>query len=435
MVFSTGISGIQAAQKQLEITGNNIANASTVGFKSSRAEFADLYSAGPLGGGNNTVGTGVRLANVKQNFGQGTKQDTNNALDLRINGSGFFVLEDQGTQIYSRAGMFHIDNQGYIVNNYNNRLVGYPADSSGNIQPIAGSLQVDTSNIPANASTTATAGFNLNANSTPPTAVFPGGASPASDTYNYTSSMTVYDSLGNEHTLSMYFIKADSTLGPGDPNGSTPVNTDNQWYVAFQIDGTDVPAIGGTENSANLNRVNFNSDGTFSSVAGAQVAGGTINLTHTLSNGASPLSLAIDLSDSTQFGSSSGATRNPTTDGFTSGEINGLGVDNEGIIFASYNNGVNRALGQVQLANFTNLDGLQQLGNTSWAETAASGQPILGNPNTTGLGLIESGALENSNVDLTSSLVDLIGAQRNFQSNAQTIRTADAVTQTIINIR
>jgi len=435
MVFSTGISGIQAAQKQLETTGNNIANASTIGFKSSRTEFADVYSAGPLGGGNNTVGTGVRLANIKQNFGQGTKMDTNNALDLRINGSGFFVLENQGAQIYSRAGMFHIDNEGYIVNNNENRLVGYPADASGNIQSIASTLQVDTSNIPANASTTAEVGFNLDANSIPPTPAWPGGASPASDTYNFPSSMTVYDSLGNEHTLSMYFIKADSALGPGDPNGSTPVGTDNQWYVAFQIDGSDVPALVGTENSANLNRINFNTDGTFASVAGAQVAGGVINLSHTLSNGAAPLSIAVDLSDSTQFGSLSGATRNPTTDGYTSGEINGLGVDGEGIIFASYNNGVNRALGQVQLANFTNLDGLQQLGDTSWAETAASGQPILGNPGAAGLGLIESGALENSNVDLTSSLVDLISAQRNFQSNAQTIRTADAVTQTIINIR
>ncbi|WP_367607248.1 flagellar hook protein FlgE [Legionella sp. W05-934-2] len=435
MVFSTGISGIQAAQKQLEITGNNIANASTVGFKSSRGEFADLYSAGPLGGGSNTVGTGVRLANIKQNFGQGTKIDSNNALDLRINGSGLFVLQDQGAQIYSRAGQFHIDNQGYIINNYNQRLVGYSADASGNISSVSSNLQVDTSNIPANASTTATAGFNLDSNSTPPTVAWPGGASPASDTYNYTSSMTVYDSLGNEHTLSMYFIKADAAGTPADPNGSTPASTNNQWYVAFQIDGTDVPALGGTENSANLNRVNFNSDGSFSAVAGAQVAGGLINLTHTLSNGAANLAIAVDLSDSTQFGSLSGATRNPSTDGYTSGEINGLGVDDAGVIFASYNNGVNRALGQVQLANFTNLDGLQQLGNTSWAETAASGQPILGNPGAAGLGLIESGALENSNVDLTSSLVDLIGAQRNFQANAQTIRTADAVTQTIINIR
>ena len=436
MAFNTGLSGIQAASKDLEVIGNNIANSATTGFKSSRAESAAVYAVGAFGGGQNAIGSGVRLSRVQQNFGQGNLSFTNNVLDLAISGSGMFVLNEQGANVYSRAGSFSIDNEGFLVNAFNQNLVGNLADNNGVIGQTQGNLRLDTSNVEPFATTLAEIGVNLYANATPPSIAWSGGSSPATDTYNNVTSSTVYDSLGNSHVLTMYFIHADATTVGGD-NDSSPVNTDNQWYVAFQIDNQDVPAIGGATNAANLYRANFATDGTFVGVedtAGNPLANNLIPLTYAPGNGANTMNLNIDLSDSTQFGSPF-SNMSSTQNGYPAGQINGLDIDENGVLFAHYTNGQDRAMGQLLLANFPNLDGLQQLGNTSWAETAASGQALLGIPGAANLGLIQSGALEGSNVDITEQLIGLIGAQRNFQANAQTIRTADAVTQTMINIR
>ncbi|WP_287007586.1 flagellar hook-basal body complex protein [Legionella sp.] len=236
--------------------------------------------------------------------------------------------------------------------------------------------------------------------------------------------------------LSTYFIRADATAAAGAPNASAPAGTQNQWYVAFQIDNQNVPANVGTTNSANLYRINFNSDGSFSGAAdttNTPLANNAIPLTLALTNGANPLNFTADLSNSTQFGSPF-AVQSSTQNGFTTGQLNSVSIDQDGVLFGRYTNGQSQIMGQVQLANFPNLNGLQPLGNTTWGETSASGQALVGNPGTASLGLIQSGALEESNVDLTSELVNLITAQRYFQANAQTIRAGDTVTQTIINI-
>lgn len=437
MVFGAAISGIQAAQVDLSVTGNNIANAGTIGFKSSRAEFVDVYASNSSG---NAIGQGTRLSRVLQKFDSSQVKFTQNSLDLAIDGKGFFALSDQGSRVYSRAGAFIADKEGYIINSSQQRLVGLQADSSGNITPIEGDLRINTSNIAPQATSLAVLNLNLNSDDTisiPPSIAWAGGATPSTDTYNDSSSMTIYDSLGNSHVLSMYFIKADATAAVGAPNAASPAGTQNQWYVAFQIDNQDVPALGGATNSANLYRMNFDSSGGFAGTfdtGGAPLAGGLIPLTQALSNGASALSFNMDFSNSTQFGSPF-ATQPPIQDGYTTGRLDGISIDVEGILFGRYSNGEVKALGQVILANFNSPENLQKLGNTSWAETASSGQPLVGRPGTSSLGNIQSGALEESNVDISSELVNLISAQRNFQANAQTIRTGDAVTQAIINIR
>ena len=249
--------------------------------------------------------------------------------------------------------------------------------------------------------------------------------------------MTIYDSLGNSHVLSMYFIKADSAAAAGQPDAASPVGATNQWYVAFQIDNQDIPPITTPGNSSNLYAVNFNADGTFTSVqdtTGTAIPTHLIPLSMTLTNGANPLNLSIDLSDCTQFGSPF-AVQSANASGYTTGNLAGLQISNSGIIYGSYSNGQTLAMGQIQLANFADLNGLQNIGNCNWSATATSGQALIGTAGTGSLGNILSGRLEESNVDITSELVDLIGAQRDFQANAQTIRAGDAITQTIINMR
>lgn len=431
MIFDTGISGLKAASANLDVIGNNIANSSTVGFKGSRANFGDIYSQG------SSVGGGVMLTNVQQSFSNGTLSATNNTLDLAISGTGFFVLSDQGSTVYSRAGQFGLNNQNYITNSNGDFLTGYLADARGNITGGTGNLQVNMANLSPQASKTVSTGVNLNSQSTPPAADWPGGVAPPSDTYNNTTSMTIYDSLGNSHVLSMYFIYADSAAAAGTPDAASPAGTTNQWYVAFQIDNQDVPAIAATGNSSNLFAANFKSDGSFLSVqdtSGTAIANSMIPLSYTLSNGANPLSLNIDLSDCTQFGSPF-SVQSAHSDGYTTGNLAGLQVDPTGIVFGSYSNGQTLAMGQIQVANFANLNGLENIGNVCWRETAESGQALIGTAGTGSLGGIMSGRLEDSNVDITSELVDLIGAQRDFQANAQTIRAGDAITQTIINMR
>lgn len=439
MSFDTALSGIQAATSNLDVVGNNIANSATVGFKGSRAEFQDIYTNGSNGNGSNSIGGGVRLSRVHQSFGTGNITSTNNTLDLAINGTGFFILSEQGAKVYSRAGQFKLDNDNYIVNAAHQRLRGVLADDRGNITGASGDLVIKKADINPKPSSLVGAGVNLYASGTAPTSDWVGGATPASDSYTNQTSLTVYDSLGNSHVMSMYFIRSDSTALAGAPNAGSPAGTENQWYVAFQIDNQDVPPVGAPplHNTDNLFVANFNTDGSFAGVqdtAGAPLAGDLIPLTHNLNNGSSLLNLNIDLSNSTQFGSPF-AMQSIHDDGYTTGSLAGLEIDGSGIVYGRYSNGQSLAMGQIQLANFADPESLQNLGNTSWAETISSGQPLVSGAGTGGLGLINSGSLEESNVDLTSELVNLISAQRNFQANAQTIRTGDAITQTIINIR
>lgn len=437
MIFGTAVSGIQCATHQLEVIGNNIANAPTIGFKGSRANFGDIYNLGNYGGSMLAIGQGARLMQVEQMFGQGDIEGTNNSLDLAVSGSGFFTLSQNGARLYTRAGAFGADENGYIINSSKQNLVGYLPTASGTIGSTIGNLQINTAESPPSATTTVSAGVNLQAGAKAPKVDWLGGATPAPDTYDFPLSQNIYDSLGNSHVLSMYFILADSTASAGQPNASTPPGQNNQWYVAFQIDNQNVPANVGTDNTSNLFRANFNPDGSFAGVADTSnnpLPANLIPLSMTLTNGANPLNFNVDLSDCTQFGSSFSTLSN-SQNGYTTGRLNNLTIGKDGTILGIYTNGQSVSMGQVLLTNFANPNGLQNVGNTTWSQTADSGQPLTGIPGSGSLGFIQSGALENSNVDLTSELVSLITAQRNFQANAKTITTADAVTQAIINIR
>lgn len=616
MSFSTGLSGLQAAQKTLDSVGDAIANVDTKGYKQVRTEFSDVIAASQDGASSTTVGSGVRLAAVTQQFTQGTASFTDNNLDMMINGNGFFILDDAGATVYSRTGAFGTDKDGVVVNASGQKLQGFLADSLGSITGAQGDMVISNANLPPQQTTATTAAFNLDSTKTEPSTTwvgssFFGNSAPSPSTYNSSTSTTIYDSLGNSHVLSMYFIKTatpnnwdmrtqidgvevstttakanstDSsasslttsglltTLASGDLtlNGtsigaaaSDGVSTtdDTASSIAtvaainaltgthgvtaavnsttfnlgaftagtlsstdFQINGqnvvvatastsallTAINALTGTTGvSAATNatgevvltasdgrNIQLEADGTAVTssfvnfalnTARDQVQRGTFTLTSTSpitiagssptdvgltnriayppyrlvfdTNGAfngtlsetvdiswtpldangspigavSPQSFTVDLANTTQYGSAF-AVQSLTQDGYATGQVSGIDVDTSGVIFARYSNGQSLALGQVALANFANPQGLQRLGDNTWGETFSSGSSLIGGPGTASLGLVQGGALENSNVELSDKLVELLEAQRNFQANAQTIQTNSTIDQTLLNI-
>lgn len=645
MPFNVALTGIRAASVDLEVTGNNIANASTTGYKESRVEFADLYANSFLSVGSNPVGDGVRVQNVRQQFSQGNIAFTDNGLDLAINGNGFFVVQDtSGAQRYTRAGAFGVDKDGYVVNSSNMRLQGFPANEDGNVGGVLGDLLINTTslspnrstsieaelnldaseevlvergqtiptdgadigvasagalngytaqtvtvtladgstqtiNIPADAEASATAAqfnalegveaaattqatltaagftnasgtmrvlvdnvpfdgftsltdlgnainsspslvgvnavldgtdlvitsnrgndlrlefsgtaadsFVVQGNSTPASAQTLATANPQAtiggrvtltvddgvsitsatndqfatfdgtpfvnnafdpvdeNTYNHATSTTIYDSLGNAHVTTMYFVKEEA--GGGVP--------DNLWTMYVQVDGADVgdPLLpGGDPTRASYSLV-FNDDGTINQTLSDDIlisnwvpldssgnpngADGPLNL---VDGGTIPVAIpadssnfVIDLTQATQFGGAF-SVNDLQQDGYSTGRLIGLDVAGDGNIFARFTNGESQVLGQVALASFNDVNGLAPVGDTTWVETFTSGNPIIGAPGTATLGTLRSSSLEESNVELSEQLVNLIIAQRNYQANAKTIESANTVTQTIINLR
>ncbi len=405
MPFAIALSGLNAASADLGVTANNVANANTTGFKMSRAQFAEVFAVGTQSVSSSASGSGVRLSAIAQQFTQGNIDFTDNALDLAIGGEGFFVLSDGGARSYTRAGAFGVDNQGYVVNAEGARLQAYPF--AGNNLFNTGTpqdLQLTIGANPPQATTRASFGINLPANAPPPANPVFDASDPSS--FNHTTSVTVYDSLGSAHTATVYFIKDAAA---------------NTWNTEVEIEGTAVAGAG---------QVIFNPDGSLNAPAGGLMALGAYNP----GTGASDIVMSLDFGDATQFGDNFGVN-SLSQDGFTTGRLTGVSVDPEGIVFARFTNGQSTSLGKLALANFVNPQGLQQLGDTTWGESFQSGDALLGEAGTASFGNIQSGALEASNVDLTAQLVQMITAQRNFQANAQMISTADTVTQTVINIR
>lgn len=421
MPFRIALSGLNAASSDLKVTGNNIANAGTNGFKSSRAEFADVYATSLGGVSDTAVGGGVRLARVAQQFAQGNVEFTNNNLDLAINGEGFFILNDNGSRVYTRAGAFSVDREGYVVNSSGQALQVFLPIGNSSTAFNTGSLsdlQISLTEGAPNATTSVEMSINLDASDTSAGTIAAFDPNTPS-TYDYSTSYTVYDSLGAEHTASMYFLK-DNT-------------TNNTWHTWLYVDDgtgmTNVTQNGGTAYST----LTFNTDGTIAAVNGAA----TTSLTYdnlAMANGAADLALNLDFSTVTQFGGDF-AVNSLYQDGYATGRLTGLDISDTGVVSARYTNGQSTALGKVALANFANVQGLRQLGDTNWAETFGSGGALIGEGGTASFGLIQSGALEASNVDIAAQLINLITAQRNFQANSQVISTADTITQTIINIR
>ncbi|HEY2020536.1 flagellar hook-basal body complex protein [Paraburkholderia sp.] len=510
MGYQQGLSGLSASSSDLDVIGNNIANANTVGFKSGTAEFADLYANSVATAVNQQIGIGTQLSEVQQQFSQGTITTTNEALNVAINGNGFYQMSNNGTLTYSRNGVFQLDKNGFITNAQGLQLMGYGANSSGVINTAQTvPLKVPTANIAPSETTTITAGLNLNAqdalmlgaptvtpvvstgtlnttgasitnaaagtntdsftidftsptqytvtdntlNTTSAAQTFTAGSSitlgngesitfsgaPASGdqytvtpnptafnqnsstTYNYSTSTTAYDSLGGSQTVNMYFAK-------------TAAGT---WNVYAGVSTGTATLVG---------QANFDSSGNLVSTSQADLplatpptftattTVGQFALSIPTSDGSStPQNLTLNLAATTQYGGKDGVN-SLSTDGYAAGQLTGFTVGADGTLTGNYSNGQTAALGQIVLANFANQNGLVDLGNNEYAQSAASGVAQISAPGSTNHGVLQGGAVENSNVDLTSELVNLITAQRNYQANAQTIKTQQTVDQTLINL-
>lgn len=404
MAFSIALSGLTAASSDLDVTANNIANANTIGFKESRAEFADVYAAGAVNLNTSVVGQGVRLAATAQQFNQGNITSTASNLDLAISGDGFYTLHSANGYVYSRNGQFAEDKNGNVVSSTGQALQVYPPLINGGFNTgTLTNLNLQTAQSAPLASSTGTVILNLPANSAVPT-VAP--FNPAnSQTYNQSTSTSVYDSLGNQYSATFYFSQT-----------ATP----NQWNVNMTVNGTQV---GGAQ------PLTFSATG-----AVTTPVGGVLNYNGFVPpGGALPMNLAFNFNSSTQYGAQFGVT-SITQNGYATGQLSTVAINPAGIVSAVYTNGRSTQLGQLALANFPNPQGLKQLGDTNWSETFTSGTVVSGVAGSAGFGSIQSGALESSNVDLTKQLVNMITAQRAFQANAQVITTANQLSQTVINI-
>jgi len=401
MSFKVALSGINSASADLDVISNNLANLSTTGYKTNRAEFASLVGASGAQATGVVQGRGAELAAVTRNFTQGNLETTGNALDIAIEGSGFLVMSDGGALSYSRNGALVVDKNGFVVNSAGHRTQAFQPDASGNITSNVGDLTVSTADSAPQASATLTAGFNLDATSANIAAAFNIGDS---STFHSTSSATIFDSLGVEHVFSSFFTKTAA----------------NSWNMHASLDG----AVVSTNNPM-----------TFSSAGALTLpVGGQFTLPLAPGGGAALQNLVVDLNQSTQFGSPF-SVNTLEQDGFATGRLIDVNVGSDGVVLARYSNGQSSAQGQVALANFANLQGLAEGSFGSWIETPDSGAPLVGAPGTASLGQVQAGALESSNVDVTEMLVNLITAQRNFQANAKTIETTDSLTQTVMNIR
>ncbi len=406
MAFETAISGLNAATTQLDVASNNIANVNTTGFKQSRAEFSDIATGFDLGVSSLAIARGVRTAAISQQFDQGNVKSTNNNFDLAINGGGFFMLSDSSGTVYSRAGAFGVDRSGFVTNNAAQQLMAFNVDAAGLASGTPVPLQIDTSDVEPKATGSVTVGINMRA--TAAVVAIPFDPTVAGS-YTNSTSMTFYDSLGNSHNGVLYSVK-------------TGVNTYDSHLL---VDGTEVtPTAGGV--------ITFGTDGKILTPASGVVAYDPFAIA-----GAAPLTLTLNYSGptpTTQFGDTYSVNA-LDQDGYTTGRLSTISIDETGRVFARYTNGQSRQMGQLAMANFANPQGLRQAGNNAWVETFASGIPLVGTGGSARLGTVQSGALEDSNVNLTEELVKLILAQRNFQANAQVIQTEDRVTQTLMNLR
>jgi flagellar hook protein FlgE len=410
--FSIALSGLTASSSNLDITANDIANANTVGFKGSRAEFADVYASGAVNLNTSVTGEGVRLASTSQQFTQGNISTSSSNLDLAISGDGFFTLKDANGVVYSRNGQFAEDSKGNVVSSTGQALQVYPPLVSGGFNTGALSdLNLQTAQSAPQATTTGTVILNLPAGAAVPTVP---AFNPANSlTYNQSTSTTVYDSLGESYPATMYFVQ---TAAP------------NVVDVYMTVNGTPVNATVANPNGV-PQPLTFSNTGAVTAPVGGAVTFAGFNPP----DGAQAMNMNFNFDQTTQYGGGFGVT-SITQNGFATGQLSTVAIDSSGIVSAVYTNGRSTQLGQLAMANFPNPQGLKQLGDTNWSETFTSGNVVQGTASSAGFGSIQSGALESSNVDLTTELVNMITAQRSFDSNAQVITTANQESQTVIQI-
>jgi flagellar hook protein FlgE len=411
MSFQQGVSGLNAASRNLEVIGNNIANANTVGAKLSRAEFSDVYASAASNLGNSGVGIGVKLDAVTQQFTQGNLRTTENPLDMAINGRGFFRMANNGEVTFTRAGQFQLDREGFVVNSQGHRLTGFGVDSAGQVAAgVAADIQLPTGGIAPQLTSTAEMTLNLDARSAVPVNAF---STTDASSYTGSTSLAVYDAQGNEQAVSLYFRRTAVA---------------NEWETFASFEGQTLP-IGGP--AAPVGNITFNAQGGL--VSPASPAGLSLALPFAAAAGGAS-NVALNFTGSTQFGTAFGVTQ-VTQNGYASGRLAGFAITGDGTIEARFSNGQTQVRGQVALADFRNPQGLVPIGNNQWVQSYASGQPSVGAPGSGNLGVVQGGALEESSVELTQQLVDMITAQRAYQANAQTIKTQDQILSTLVNLR
>ena len=421
MSFNTALSGLNAAQAELNVTSNNIANVGTTGFKGSRAEFADIFATSSFGSSGTAIGNGTLLANVAQQFGQGNLEFTSNTLDLAISGEGFFILapsESNTNPLFTRNGEFGVDNNGFVVNNAGARLQVFPVNADGTVTSTSLSSTVplqlpQTAGVPT-PTTSVDIGVNLPANAAVLDPLLFNPAQPS--TFTQSTSLTVFDSLGESHVVTAYYVKTNPNVW------AVYYNTTDDAGAVLPLDITAGTAgAGGLDNATSI------------PVPPAPITTSTIDYGNG-SDSTGTISFTYAGNDTTQF-SSPFTVNTLEQNGFPIGRLTGVEISDTGVVRANFSNGQASALGKIALARFQNAQGLAQRGNNTWEDSIDSGTPLVGEAVTSSFGQIRSGALEVSNVDLTAELVNLIAAQRNFQANAKSIETENTVTQAIINIR
>lgn len=425
MGFQQGLSGLNSSSKALDTIGNNIANSNTVGFKGSTTQFADVFAASLNGAGASSVGLGTRISAVLQQFNQGNISVTNNPLDVAINGGGFFQMDDGlGGTLYSRNGQFQLDKDGFIVNAEGLQLKGIMAvngvvaSGSPNTalrlfdpsQSLTGAPQATGASLSA---TGVQANLNLDARMAVPTTTPFNYADPTS--YNQSTAVTTYDSLGSPHTYSMYFVKTAA----------------NAWDVYSTVTN---PA-GASPVFSNLGATGSLTFNTAGQISSAPLAVSLTSAQLGYGGAVAPMSFNLSFAGSTQFGSPF-AVNTLLQDGYAAGSLAGFKIGSDGTVLGNFTNGQTQVIGQAVLASFRNPQGLQPLGSNVWAETPESGTSVLGTPGSSGqFGVFQSAAVEDANIDLTAELVSMITQQRVYQANAQSIKTMDSILQTLVNLR
>ena len=401
MALNQALSGINSAESLLNVISNNIANAGTVGFKGSTAQFAEVYAVTGLNLSSTAMGSGAELTNVEQQFTQGDLETTNGSLDMAISGNGFFVTNNGSGDVYTRDGAFEENADGYVVTNTGANLQVYPPNGAGGFNTSTMTdLQLNTAQSAATATSTITVSSNLDASDTVPTDT-PFSTTDA-NSYNNASTLTIYDSQGGSHSASIYYVKTGN----------------NTWDANLYIDGS----------SAGTEALTFNSSGALLTPASGNLAFTPVQPT----NGATfPTTINVNVTNTTQFGTAY-AAGTISQNGYQAGTLSNVEIGNDGIVTAYYSNNQTTQLGQVAVANFANLQGLQQIGNNSWAATTSSGTAVLGTAGTGQFGDIEQGQLETSNTsDTTAQLVDMIQAQQDYEANSQMLGTVSSLDQTL----
>ncbi len=401
MALNTALTGINAAQSDLNVIANNIANANTTGFKGSRAEFADVFAVTGLNLNATATGSGARLQDVAQQFAQGDIVTTNNSLDLAISGNGFFVVNDGSGVQYTRAGDFKKSADDYVQTNSGARLQVYPPNGLGGFDT---STLTDLKLVSSQSNATATSLITMNSN-LPASATVPATAFSTTDptSFNAATPVTVYDSQGGSHQATIYYVKTAT----------------NAWDAHLYVDGTD----------AGTQALTFDTSGNLATPVGGNLTFNPV----TLANGSNPLALSVNVTNTTQFGTdySAGAINQ---NGFEAGTLSNIDIDAKGVVTAYYSNNQSTQLGQIAIANFSNVQGLRQVGETTWAASGDSGSAVMGAAGAGTFGDLQSGALESSNTaDTTAQLVNMIKAQRNYQANAQVLTTDNTLATALFN--